>query len=70
MSGEINNIRNGDTLRVFSPTIFQIFVITLTGKSIAVDVAHTDTFTDVKLILESKLTVPCVSQRLTYDGKQ
>ena len=43
---------------------------TWTGKTIAVDVADSDTFEEVRAQVWSKEGIPPEQQRLTFEGKQ
>lgn len=48
----------------------QIFVKTLTGKTITLDVEPTDTVLAVKVKLQEREGIPPAQQRLTFQGKQ
>ncbi|CAG9319158.1 unnamed protein product [Blepharisma stoltei] len=49
---------------------YDIFVKTIAGKTITINVKPTDTINDVKVKIQHKDGIPASKQRLIYSGKQ
>ena len=72
----MNNMRNKILMTLallmlsVSMSAMQIFVKTLTGKTITLDVENTNTILEVKGMIETKEAIPTDMQRLIFAGKE
>ena len=66
----INTIKKGDLIKVYPRITYQIFVKTLTGKTITVDVDPNDTIELLKILIRFKEGIPLFQQNIVFAGRQ
>ena len=66
----INTIKKGDLIKVYPRITYQIFVKTLTGKTITANVDPNDTIELLKIIIRFKEGIPLFQQRFVFAGRQ
>ena len=66
----IHQIMKGDLIKLIKKDVFQIFVKTLTGKTIYLYNSNNDTIGYLKFLIQIQEGIPPKDQRLIYAGKQ
>jgi hypothetical protein len=66
----IHQIMKGDLIKLIKKDVFEIFVKTLTGKTLDLYVSHNDTIGYVKYLVQIQEGILAQDQRLIYAGKQ
>ena len=66
----IHQIMKGDLIKLIKKDVFQIFVRTLTGKTLSLYVSHNDTIGYVKILVQIQTGILPEEQRIIYFGKQ
>ena len=66
----IHQIMKGDLIKLIKKDVFEIFVKTLTGKTLDLYISHNDTIGYVKYLVQIQEGILPQDQRLIYAGKQ
>ena len=66
----IHQIMKGDWIKLIKKDVFQVFVKTLTGKTLCLYVSNNDTIVDLKILIQIQEGILPEVQRLIYAGEQ
>ena len=63
-------IKNGDLIELNNRSAYTVYVTTLTGKTLSLDVEYDDAIEYVKSLIHLSEGIPPSEQRLVFAGKQ